>query len=135
MAQYIFAEQIGRLVLKPLPPDRRNSSDTVYWISKSARASKKYNPLRNTEFIIRPIAKNTYQVLINEERFEVAYTAEDAPIILERAFDHECIKAGIASASPKFSFRDEPVSTRRTTNEQPTPIHRTREETMPPRRR
>lgn len=107
MAQDIFAEKIGRLTLKRLTGDRRSSGDFVYCINQSTRASKKYNPLRNTEFIIRPIARNTFRILIDSERFEEAYTAEEAPICLERAFNHECIRAGINAASPRFSSANE----------------------------
>lgn len=116
MAKGIFAAKIGRLTLKPLTGDRRNGQDTVYWLSKSDRASKKYHPLRRTEFIIRPIAPNTFRILINNKRFEEAYTAEEAPIILDRAFDHECIRTGIISASPRFNSASEdamPTSPRR----------------------
>lgn len=107
MAQEIFADKIGRLTLKRLTGDRRGSGDFVYHINQSTRASKKYNSLRNTEFIIRPIARNTFRILINDERFEEAYTAEEAPISIERAFNHECIRAGIDAASPRFSAANE----------------------------
>lgn len=124
MAQEIFAENIGRLTLKPIPKDKRDSTDTVYWINKSARANKKFNPLRKTEFIIRPIVKNTFRILINGERFAEAYTAVEAPIVLERAFDHECIRSGIAEASPRFGSIEEPISTRRISEEPISPRRR-----------
>ena len=114
MAQETFARNIGRLTRKALSGERRNSTDTVYRINKSARADNKYHPLRNTEFIIRPISKNAFRIMIDNVRFEEAYTAEEAPIILERAFDHECIRTGIKLASPRFnSASEDPMPTPR----------------------
>lgn len=107
MAQVKFSENIGKLTLKPMQGERRNSADTVYWLSRSARSSKKYHPLRNTEFVIHPISANSYRIMINNDRFDEAYTFEDAEIILAKAFDHECIRTGIDSASPKLNTANE----------------------------
>ena len=114
MDQIEFPKNIGRLTRKHLTGDRRNSNDSVYWLNRSSRYSKKYHALRNIEFTVRPMAKNTFRVLVNNQRFDEAYSYEDASIILIRAFDRECIRAGIDSASPRFySTLDEGLPTRR----------------------
>lgn len=109
-----FPKDIGRLTRKHLTGVRRDNNDTVYWLNRSSRYSKKYHPLRNIEFTVRPMAKNTFRVLVNNQRYDEAYCYEDASIILMRAFDHECIRAGIESASPRFySTMGEGLPTRR----------------------
>ena len=96
-----YPKTVGRLMQKPRPRTAGPSDSVVYTLNRRSSISRKYYSIRNKQFTVRPLAENRFMILVGRERFDEAYSSEDIGVTLIRAFDHECIKAGIISATAR----------------------------------
>ena len=96
-----YPKTVGRLMRKPRPRTAGPSDSAVYTLNRRSSTSRKFNSVRNIQFTVRPLAENRFVILVGRERFDEAHSSEDIKITLIRAFDRECIKAGIVSATAR----------------------------------
>ena len=96
-----YPRTVGRLMQKPRARTAGPSDSVVYTLNRRSSTSRKFHSVRNILFTVKPLAENRFQILVGREFFGEAHSIEDISITLIRAFDRECIKAGIVSATAR----------------------------------
>lgn len=95
-----FPLHVGKLIRKNAEKKGGSFSAIVYSLNQSEAKNKKYGPIRHIQFRVKSHGKG-YMVHIDETPFREAGSAGDVAVTLTRAFDQECIRAGIVAASPR----------------------------------
>ena len=97
-----FPERIGRLVRDRIRRKGKEISEVTYRLLRSSGNTSKFSSVRDSVFTVKPLGTTQVMVSIGDEPFENTYTTADIPYLLLRAFDRECIRTGIVTASAKL---------------------------------
>ena len=96
-----FPKFVGRLERKSGDKEGRRFIAVNYALNTNADNSKKYYPIRSNVYRVEETGRDHYMVHINANPFEEAHSVNGVIAILTRAFDRECIRAGIVASSPR----------------------------------
>ncbi len=95
-----FPENVGRLTRKSAVMKGDEITAVVYELNRRIMSSKKYYPIRNFLFKVEILGEDGFRTLVNDQPAGEAGSLEEVQSRLINAFDRECIRAGIVSASP-----------------------------------
>ena len=96
-----YPANVGRLTLTSGGGGEAKPGNAVYMLNRRSMTTRKYYPVRDARFTVKYVGEDRYQVLVGRELFDEISSIEGVRATLVRAFDRECIKTGIATATAK----------------------------------